>query len=315
MALSRRGQEISSRQQMETGGSAAGWHSNVSGPTRLVQVHPLLAGIVDRIEDWDFPDGDAARSLSTKGLPSTAVWLIAQYRVPMGTDHRFGSGGHRHRRYRHVATMVRTGIVTLRAGGPLGSLIVRLKPEGAARLIGEQMQDFADEKIALDNLFKAGDLPLLEEMLMEAPDSAARFAHVESILLRNLRTRQPNAVVCRAAHYLRRNPSLSVRRLAAGLDVSERHLSRSFRSMFGASPKQFARVARIEKTVAMRQRGSAWTDIAYACGFADQAHMINDFRAIVGEPPQQVFRTTGAVSDDEGRTLVGGSAGPHFFEG
>jgi AraC-like DNA-binding protein len=314
MALSVQRKEQPSRQQVEKVGSATGRHWSVSGPTRFVQVHPLLAGIVDQIEDWDIPDGDAARALSTKGLPSTAVWLIAQYRGAMGTDHRFGSGEHRRRQYRHVATMVRTGIVTLRASGPLGSLIVRLKPEGAAHLIGERMQDFADEKIALDDLFKAGDLPLLEKMLMEAPDSAARFALVENILLRNLRTRQPNAVVCRAAHYLRRNPSLSVRRLAARLDVSERHLSRSFRAMFGESPKQFARVARIEKTVAMRQRGSAWTDIAYACGFADQAHMINDFHSIVGEPPQQVFRTTGAVSNGEGNTFASGSAGPRFFE-
>jgi len=58
--------------------------------------------------------------------------------------------------------------------------------------------------------------------------------------------------------------------------------------MFGASPKQFARVARIEKVLAMRQAGSAWADIAYGCGFADQAHMINDFDAIVGETPEQV---------------------------
>jgi AraC-like DNA-binding protein len=274
----------------------------------------LLAGIVDQIADWDFPDGDVARALRTKALPSTAPYLIAQYRVPMRTDHHFGSSGYRHRQYCHVATMVRTGVVTLRASGPLGVLIIHLKPKAAAHLMGERMQVFADEKIELGNLFKAGDLSLLEEMLMEAPDSAARFARIESFLLRNLRPRQPDAVVCRAAQCLRRNPSLSVRRLAAQLDVSERHLSRSFRAMFRASPKQFARVARIEKILAMRQGGSAWADIAYACGFADQAHMINDFHAIVGEPPQQVFRTPGADTDYEGNTPIGRSAGPNFFE-
>jgi AraC-like DNA-binding protein len=210
--------------------------------------------------------------------------------------------------------MVRTGVATLRASGPLGVLIVHLKPEAAARLMGERMQDFADEKIELGNLFKASDLSLLEEMLMEAPDSAARFARIQSFLLRNLHTRQPDPVVCRAAQSLRRNPALRVRRLAAQLDVCERHLSRSFRAMFGASPKQFARVARIEKILAMRQGGSAWADIAYACGFADQAHMINDFGAIVGEPPQQLFRTTAADADCEGNTPVGRSAGLNFFE-
>jgi AraC-like DNA-binding protein len=273
-----------------------------------------LAEIVDQIADWDFPDGGVARALRTKALPSTAAYLIAQYRVPMGTDHHFGSSGYRQRRYVHMATMVRTGVATLRASGPLGVLIVRLKPEAAARLMGERMQDFADEKIELGNLFKASDLSLLEEMLMEAPDSAARFARIQSFLLRNLHTRQPDPVVCRAAQSLRRNPALRVRRLAAQLDVSERHLSRSFRAMFGASPKLFARVARIEKILAMRQGGSAWADVAYACGFADQAHMINDFGAIVGEPPQQLFRTTADDTGCEGNTPIGQSAGPNFFE-
>ena len=316
MALSTQQQEPPGsgplHRQQEVG--KAGGRPGMPGPTRLVQVHPLLAEIVDQIADWDFPDGGVARALRTKALPSTAPYLIAQYRVPMGTDHHFGSSGYRHRRYVHVATMVRTGVATLRASGPLGVLIVRLKPEAAARLMGERMQDFADEKIELGNLFKASDLSLLEEMLMEAPDSAARFARIQSFLLRNLHTRQPDPVVCRAAQSLRRNPVLRVRRLAAQLDVSERHLSRSFRAMFGASPKQFARVARIEKILAMRQGGSAWADIAYACGFADQAHMINDFGAIVGEPPQQLFHTTADDTDCEGNTPIGRSAGPNFFE-
>ena len=206
----------------------AGGRPGMPGPTRLVQVHPLLAEIVDKIADWDFPDGGVARALRTKALPSTAPYLIAQYRVPMGTDHHFGSSGYRHGRYVHVATMVRTGVATLRASGPLGVLIVRLKPEAAARLMGERMQDFADEKIELGNLFKASDLSLLEEMLMAAPDSAARFARIQSFLLRNLHTRQPDPVVCRAAQSLRRNPALRVRRLAAQLDVCERRIGDPF---------------------------------------------------------------------------------------
>ncbi len=176
------------------------------------------------------------------------------------------------------------------------------------------MQEFVNEKIDLGDLFNAGVVSLLEEMLMEAPDSATRFARVESFLLRNLRQCQPDPVVGRAAQCLRSNPSLRVRRLAAQLDVGERHLSRCFRAMFGASPKQFARVARIEKILAMRQAGSAWADIAYAYGFADQAHMINDFDAIVGEPPQHFFGTTVVDARRECDTPAVQSAGLIFPE-
>jgi hypothetical protein len=55
--------------------------------------------------------------------------------------------------------------------------------------------------------------------------------------------------------------------------------------MPGRKLKQFARCARIEKVFLERTRGSAWADIAYGCGFADQAHMINDFNTVLGAPP------------------------------
>src|SRR5258708_8277145 len=153
MALSAQRQEqlgspsMGRPQQAEKAGGAAGGRAGMPGPTRLVQVHPLLAEIVDQIADWDFPDGGAARALRTKALPSTAPYLIAQYRVPMGTDHRFGSSGYRHRRYLHVATMVRTGVVTLRASGPLGVPIAHLKPEASPPLLRDRMPRFADETI------------------------------------------------------------------------------------------------------------------------------------------------------------------------
>jgi len=298
--------------QVEKAGRAAGGRPGMLGPTKLAQVHPVLAEIVDQIADWDFPDGDMARILAPKALPSTTPYLIAQYRVPMRSVRHFGSSDYHHRQYGHVATTIGTGVVTMRPSGPLGALIVSLKPEAATRLIGDRMQDFVNEKIDLSHLFKAGELSLLEEMLMEAPDSATRFARIENFLLRNLRECRPDQIVCRAAQYLRRNPSLPIKRLAERLGVSERHLSRRFRASFGASPKLFARVARIEKIPAMRQSGSAWADIAHACGFADQAHMINDFGAIVGEPPQQVFCTTGAETDCENNAPTGRSAAPGF---
>jgi len=81
---------------------------------------------------------------------------------------------------------------------------------------------------------------------------------------------------------------LRIQHLAARLDVSERHLSRSFQAMFGMSPKQFARIARIESAWSARGQGASWANVAYATGFTDQAHMINDFTEIVGVPPGQL---------------------------
>jgi len=58
--------------------------------------------------------------------------------------------------------------------------------------------------------------------------------------------------------------------------------------MFGMSPKRFARVARIESAWSARSQGASWVEAAYATGFTDQAHMINDFVEIIGVPPAQL---------------------------
>jgi len=260
--------------------------------------HPLLRNVAERIVDWNISDGDAARRLAPKVAPTTAPYLVVQYRTPFQSERRFGGCGFQHPRYVHMATIARTGVAILRPKGPIGAIVVRLKPEAADRLMGDRMQDFLNKKIDLRDLFKPGELSLLEEVLMEAPDSATRFAAIEFFLLRNLREARPPSLAGRAARSLRHDPGLSVGRLAAQLDVSERHLSRAFRIMYAAGPKEFARFARLEKVVAMRHGGSAWADIAYACGFADQAHMIRDFEAVFGESPHQFFTNAPYRGDD-----------------
>jgi transcriptional regulator GlxA family with amidase domain len=127
---------------------------------------------------------------------------------------------------------------------------------------------------------------------MECGSSSARIACVESFLLQNLRQDREDPVFSRASSWLRRNPGLRMRKLASLLGISERQLSRGFRAACGTSPKQYARLARVEKVVAARKSGLGWTDVAYACGFTDQAHLIHDFGTIVGGTPAEFFGKT-----------------------
>jgi len=250
----------------------------------------VLADYVDAMANWEIACPDQAEALTVKIIPSTAPVLVIQYWTPFALTWQFGSRGFSQPEYRHHATMYQTGVVVARPRGPLGLICVRLRPEGAAFLLGERMQYFRDAPIGLDDLFGTSRVSLLEEMLAEARTSAERFACVERFLAASLRERRGNPVACRAAALLRQSPHLRVRPLAARLDVSERHLSRSFQAMFGMSPKQFARVARIESAWSARCQGTSWADIAYAARFTDQAHMINDFTEIVGVPPGQLVR-------------------------
>jgi AraC-like DNA-binding protein len=250
----------------------------------------VLADLVEWMMDWDIACPDQAQALTFKCIPGTALFLLIHYRTPIIWTQQFGSRNFGMRDYRHLVTKHQTGVVVARPRGALGLILVSLRPEAAASLLGERMQCFLDATIGLDDLFGADHVSLLEEMLSEVRTSAERFACVERFLAANLRARRVEPIACRAAALLRRNPHLRIARLAAGLDVSERRLSRNFRAMFGMSPKQFARIARIETVLSARAQGDTWADVANAAGFTDQAHMIKDFTEIVGVPPAQLVR-------------------------
>jgi AraC-like DNA-binding protein len=262
------------------------------GFSRSVRPSAAVADLVEAIWDWDIPDGDAATAFTIKVPPSTAPYFVVQYRTLTHCRWQLGADSYDHKNYGHVLTQTQSGTFAISPRGPLGVITVRLKPEGASRLARSSMHELTNVKIGLRNVFKDHDIALLEERVMEAGSSRERIARVESFLIRNLGQDRGDPILSRASSWLRRNPGLRIRQLASLLDISERHLSRSFCATYGTSPKQYARLARIEKVVAARKSGLDWTDVAYACGFADQAHMIHDFGTIVGGTPVEFFRGT-----------------------
>ena len=253
--------------------------------SKIVRPNPALADVGEAIWNWEIADSEAAKRATATALPSPFPVLSVHYRDPIWSDRQHGSGY-----YRHIATGIQTGVLTFRPSGPAGCVVVRLKPEAAARIVGATIPDFTDTNVALDDIFGPSEMDTLQERLGQADSSPARIACIEAFLLRRLRHDRPDAIVSRAVSCLCHDPAQPVEKLASRLDISRRHLSRAFRSMFGISPKQFARIVRIGKLLtARRQRGLSWAEAAYACGFADQAHMINDFSALVGRSPQQFF--------------------------
>jgi AraC-like DNA-binding protein len=252
---------------------------------------PALANYVEEIADWDIPDCQTARDCAVTVLPGTTPYFVVQYRTPVSSVRIFGDKVLPHRDYRHVATTLETGMVKICPNGPLGAVVVRLKPETAPLLLGDNMYEFADTKVDLGDIFNAVEVASLAETLAQFQSSSDRIVSVLQFLWTHLRPQEPDPVVRRAAASLRRNPSLRVGLLANELGLSVRHLTRKFTRVFGTGPKRFARIARVEQVLASCRGGSTWAEIACSSGFSDQAHMINDFNAILGTTPGQFFNS------------------------
>ena len=79
---------------------------------------------------------------------------------------------------------------------------------------------------------------------------------------------------------------LDVPLLAKLVSFSKSHFSRAFKQSVGCSPMAYVSARRIERAklmmISTRERLS---DIALACGFADQSHLNRYFRRIVGITP------------------------------
>jgi AraC-like DNA-binding protein len=247
--------------------------------------HPGLSTVVDSIWDIDIPEAHFGQTLSIVVLPAVSPVLCFHFRGPTSSQACVNSGHHL-----QTITGVQTRAVKLRPGGPIGAVVVHLKPEAACQLLGGGMHEFTDSYIPIGDILSATDVSLLEDMLAEATGPAERIARVQAFLLRHLSIRSPDPVVRQAVQWLRRDPTLPVARLASRLELRERQLLRRFGSAIGTGPKQFANVARIGKAIAARRRGAGWAEIAGACGFTDQAHLTNAFHGMVGEPPEAFFR-------------------------
>ena len=74
--------------------------------------------------------------------------------------------------------------------------------------------------------------------------------------------------------------------LADEVGWSRRHLGERFRTELGLAPKQAARVLRFERAGRLLRSGRAdLAGLAAECGFYDQAHLTNEWRALAGCTP------------------------------
>lgn len=75
--------------------------------------------------------------------------------------------------------------------------------------------------------------------------------------------------------------------LMQAVPLGQRQLERLFRHQVGLTPKQFSRIQRVALVRGQLRAGESLLDTALLCGYADQAHFINDFKAVVGMTPGQ----------------------------
>jgi AraC-like DNA-binding protein len=170
---------------------------------------------------------------------------------------------------------------------------LRLTPHGAHRLFGVPMSELTNQVVELDDLVP--EARELEERMREARSWAARFDLVDGFLLRRLADspRVHPEIEWSWHHLYATHGRASIGAMATQLGWSHGRLISRFREQIGLTPKVFARVIRFDRaTTALRAREArGLAEIAYDCGYADQAHLNREFRELGGTSPSR-FRAS-----------------------
>ncbi|WP_338261841.1 helix-turn-helix domain-containing protein [Corallococcus caeni] len=172
------------------------------------------------------------------------------------------------------------------APGVVRAVILQFKPGWSAPLLGVSANALTDQIIPLEDLWGRPGGDLLHELLAarSLPEVFDRLSH--AIALRTHQTFEPaSARLARRAVRLLEADEVRVETVAEQLGVTARHLRRAFTEHVGIGPKDYARTVRLQRAVRMAATSKDWRRIAVDAGYYDQAHLIADFRELVGLTP------------------------------
>jgi AraC-like DNA-binding protein len=165
---------------------------------------------------------------------------------------------------------------------------VALRPLGCRALFGLPAAELAGADV--DAAAVLGDTLVdeIRDRVRSGPDWPCRFAAVDAVLRRLLRAARP-AAAPEIAYACRRLLAGAgpVAAVAADVGWSGRYLTDRFRAEVGLRPKEAARVARFDRARRALRPTVRLADVAAGHGFADQSHLVREFRALAGCTPSR----------------------------
>ncbi|WP_159466885.1 helix-turn-helix transcriptional regulator [Dyadobacter sp. 3J3] len=184
--------------------------------------------------------------------------------------------------------------------GKIGMLIVVFQPFGCSSLLRFPAIELKNRILDLENFYPIVT-KIISDQIMGSIDVFNRIRIIENFLTSKLKIE--NTSLNLAGHaiqlIIQNNGNLSVTELTSFFNVSERHLQRSFAEHIGLSPKRYSGIIRIQHFLKLLRKNSpqkSLTDLAYECGFFDQAHLIREMKNISGITPSQYVSQTNLLA-------------------
>lgn len=182
---------------------------------------------------------------------------------------------------------VHTGKFTRRLEGQSFAFGVKFIPGGIHSFLKCPASSFSDRTIPAADIFGAEIQSLFRHATTEDEMTQEACAFLLGLKA------QPDPVIAQVngiVQSILRQPELTtVDKLASSTGLGKRSLQRLFHEYIGATPKWVIRRYRLHELVERCHSGEQldFAQLAVDLGYFDQAHLINDFRSIVGYTPTQ----------------------------
>jgi AraC-like DNA-binding protein len=165
---------------------------------------------------------------------------------------------------------------------------VHFKPGGAAAVLGLPASELTNTHLDLTAIW-GPEATALREQLCALSKPTERFRVVQQALLKRLADppRHHRSVGVGLDVLRRTHGQARIRDIAGALDLSQRRFGEVFAAEIGLTPKLFGRVQRFQHAIALSRdaAGMDWAQLAAACGYFDQAHLIHEFVEFSGVSP------------------------------
>jgi len=191
------------------------------------------------------------------------------------------------------------GAIRLAAAGPVDCIGLRLQPAAGRLIAGLRLAELADEIVPLATLEPAFAVALRDAVrrFASSADAAPLWPPLQS---RIATAPLDGRVQAACAELDAAEGAIAIDDLARRLHMSVRNLQICFLRDVGITPKEYARIRRLNATVRQLDAGAATlSEVAQVSGYADQAHATRELRRAVGLTPARLRRALRAERDGE----------------
>jgi AraC-like DNA-binding protein len=152
---------------------------------------------------------------------------------------------------------------------------LRFAPGTGPAVLGVPGHVVCDEQVRLDQLWPAARVRALTDRLVASARPGEVLEQAAAEPLRGADPMAPSIVA-------RLRTGATVAATADAVGLSERQLHRRCLDAFGYGPKRLARVLRMERAVELARAGKPFAEVAFDAGYADQAHLTREVKALAG---------------------------------